>query len=67
VTTLEGTVSSFDEPRGVGIVAGDDGTDYPFHCTAIADGSRTIEPGTRVRFEISAGLGHWEAALLEPA
>lgn len=67
MTTLEGTVSSFDEPRGLGTVAGDDGTDYPFHCTAIADGSRTIEPGTRVRFEISAGLGHWEAALLEPA
>jgi cold shock CspA family protein len=66
VTTLEGTVSSFDEPRGLGTVAGDEGTDYPFHCTAIDDGTRAIEPGTRVRFEISAGLGRWEAAALEP-
>ena len=66
MTALEGTVSSFDEPRGVGIVAGNDGTDYAFHCTAIAGGSRTIEPGTRVRFEIHPALGRWEAAALEP-
>lgn len=64
--TLEGTVRSFDAPRGLGIVADDTGTDYPFHCTAITDGTRTIEPGTRVRFEVTPGLGRWEAATVEP-
>ena len=38
-----GTVTAFDEPRGLGEVAGDDGVTYPFHCTGIADGSRTID------------------------
>jgi cold shock CspA family protein len=66
VTTHEGTVRSFDAPRGLGVVVDDGGTDYPFHCTAIADGTRTIAPGTRVRFEVSPGLGQWEAAALEP-
>ena len=66
MNTYEGIVRSFDAARGVGVVTVDDeGIDYPFHCTAIADGTRTIEPGTRVRFEITAGLGHWEAATLE--
>jgi cold shock CspA family protein len=72
VTTRErsehtGTVSSFDAPRGVGVVVDEEGTEYPFHCTAIADGTRTIEAGTRVHFEIAPGLGRWEAAALVPA
>jgi cold shock CspA family protein len=66
VTAHEGTVVSFDAPRGLGVVVDDAGTDFPFHCTAIADGTRTIEPGTRVRFHIAPGLGRWEAATLEP-
>ena len=67
MSTREGKVVSFDAPRGLGVVVDDDGTDFPFHCTAIADGTRTIEPGTRVRFEVAPGLGRWEAAALEPA
>ena len=63
----EGTVSSFDAPRGLGVVTDDEGHDYPFHCTAIVDGTRTIDPGTRVHFEIAPGLGRWEATALEPA
>ena len=66
MTAHEGKVVSFDAPRGLGVVVDDDGTDFPFHCTAIADGTRTIEPGTRVRFEVAPGLGRWEAAALEP-
>jgi CspA family cold shock protein len=66
VSTHEGKVISFDAPRGLGVVVDDEGADFPFHCTAIADGTRTIEPGTRVRFEIAPGLGGWEAAALEP-
>jgi len=57
-----GTVTSFDEPRGLGKITGDDGATYPFHCTGIADGSRTIAEGAEVRFDVMPGrLGRWEA------
>ena len=62
-----GVVESFDSPRGLGVVIDEAGEHYAFHCTAIADGTRTIEPGTRVRFDVTPGLGRWEAADLEPA
>ena len=62
-----GTVTSFDEPRGLGEITAEDGTTYPFHCTAIADGSRTIAEGAPVRFEVVPGrLGRWEAGRIEP-
>ena len=58
-----GSVTRFDDHRGLGEVTADDGTVYPFHCTAIADGTRTIATGAPVRFEVVAGrLGRWEAA-----
>ena len=58
-----GVVESFDEPRGLGEVRSDDGEVLPFHCTAIADGSRTVPVGRHVRFTVVAGrLGRWEAA-----
>ena len=51
-----GRVASFDSAGGLGtVVAG--GAQYRFHCTAIADGSREIEPGTLVAFVVVAGLG----------
>jgi cold shock CspA family protein len=62
-----GTVESFDAHRGIGVVVDDLGATFPFHCTAIADGTREIEPGTRVRFEVVPGLGRWEATALQPA
>lgn len=59
-----GTVVEFDEPRGLGKVAAD-GAVYPFHCTAIADGTRTVDVGTTVAFEVRpGGLGRWEATAL---
>lgn len=62
-----GVVDEFDEPRGLGTVRCDDGTVLPFHCTAIADGSRTIPVGQAVRFTVVAGLlGRWEAADIAP-
>ena len=62
-----GQVSAFDEHRGLGVITTKDGTDYPFHCTAIADGSRTIAVGAAVDFEVRPGrLGRWEAAKIEP-
>jgi CspA family cold shock protein len=41
---------------------------YPFHCTQIADGSRSVAVGTRVSFGLLAGrAGRWEAADIRPA
>jgi cold shock CspA family protein len=62
-----GRVESFDEQRGTGVVTATSGEQFPFHSTAIVDGTRTIAPGTEVRFEVAPGLGRWEAAALQPA
>lgn len=65
--TRTGVVTSFDEHRGLGTIAGDDGTTFGFHCTAVADGTRTVEEDTRVRFVVVAGrLGRWEAGEITP-
>jgi len=65
---VTGTVSAFDERRGLGEITADDATVYPFHCTVIADGTRTIEVGAPVKFEVVPGrLGRWEAAEIKPA
>lgn len=62
----QGTVRTFDERRGLGEIEADDREMFPFHCTAIADGSRRIAPGTNVEFDVVAGLpGRWEAAAIE--
>jgi len=62
-----GTVAAFDDPRGLGTVRVDGGGELPFHCTAIADGTRTIAVGAPVRFRVVAGrLGRWEADQLAP-
>jgi cold shock CspA family protein len=45
----------FDDRRGLGAIAGDDGQPYAFHCTAIADGTRNITAGTTVVFSLSPG------------
>jgi len=62
VVARRGIVTSFDEAVGLGVIEVVDGDDYPFHCIEIADGSRTIEPGTEVWFDVIAKLGRWEAA-----
>ncbi len=60
-----GTVAEFDEHKGIGVVEGDDGRRLFFHCTAIADGSRTIAVGSEVAFHLMAGHGgSWEATSL---
>lgn len=62
-----GEVVEFDEARGYGTVRADSGDEHVFHCTQIADGSRSIAVGTRVWFEVVPGrLGRWEAARLTP-
>ena len=63
---MQGTVTEFDETRGLGTVAGADGDAHPFHCTQIADGTRTIAVGTAVRYVLRPWhLGRWEAVALE--
>jgi cold shock CspA family protein len=61
-----GVVSDFDEPRGLGTIRSSTGEELPFHCTAIADGTRTISVGERVRFQVVPGrIGRWEATRIE--
>lgn len=56
-----GVIESFDDAAGLGVVRGDDGRSWPFHCVSIADGSRTIEPGTRVTFDTRFHVARDEA------
>jgi CspA family cold shock protein len=55
-------VVAFDEHSGLGVVATRDGIEHPFHCIEIADGSRAIDIGTEVSFDLLAKFGRWEAA-----
>ena len=58
-----GVVADFDDRAGYGTIRASDGRELFFHCTAIADGTRTIDEGSDVSFEVVAGrLGRWEAA-----
>ncbi len=60
--TQSGTVQSFDEFVGLGTVVDAQGNAFNFHCTAIADGSRSIAVGTAVTFVLKQGtLGRVEA------
>ena len=68
MSEVRARVSAFDEHRGIGEVRTDDGQQLRFHCTAIADGTRTIPIGTEVEVTIVNGpLGDYEAAHLRPA
>lgn len=67
-----GRVASFDAVRGLGTVSDETGAVYGFHATAIADGSRRIDVGTRIRYTLAPGHGgRYEArglvALTAPA
>ncbi len=66
-----GRVLSYDSDAGLGTVRADGpeaaGEGWTFHCTAIADGSREIDPDTPVAFQVrAAGPGRWEAFDLRP-
>jgi cold shock CspA family protein len=65
---VRGRVASFDEPRGLGTIEADGGDTYPFHCTALLDGTRTVAVDTPVTFEVRpGGLGRWEATRISSA
>lgn len=59
--TFTGVIESFDDAAGLGVVRGDDGREWPFHCVSIADGSRTIEQGARVSFDTRFHVARVEA------
>ena len=55
----------FDDPRGLGVIRSEGDGEYPFHCTAITDGTRTIDVAARVSFRVTPGrLGRWEATAI---
>jgi cold shock CspA family protein len=59
---MTGLVLEFDDDKGIGTVRGDDGRELFFHCTQIADGTRTIDTGARVTFEVVPGhRGQYQA------
>ena len=63
-----GRVAEFDDHRGRGEVEARGGLRFPFHCTAIANGSRAIAENTEVRFRLVIGpLGKLEATAIAPA
>ena len=64
--THSGTVVEFDAERGRGVVEDAGGARLDFHCTRVADGSRSVPVGATVRYEVVPGaLGRWEAAAIE--
>jgi cold shock CspA family protein len=67
--TIHGRVATFDDPEGYGTVSADEPAgEWFFHCTGIADGTRTIEVGADVVFEVVPGhLGRFEATAIRPA
>lgn len=61
---MRGTVVEFDEAAGTGWLSDDDGRRWFFHCTQIADGTRTIASQTPVSFESLPYLGRYEATAI---
>jgi cold shock CspA family protein len=64
MSVTRGTVTAFDGPAGLGEVTAEDGTVHPFHCVEIADGTRLIEVGAVVAFDVRPKLGRYEAAAI---
>lgn len=62
-----GRVAEYDDHKGYGYLETGDGDRLFFHCTAIADGSRTIPEGVDVEYEaVTDPRGKPEAADVRP-
>ncbi len=62
-----GVVATFDDHVGAGTVRDEGGHLWSFHCTRIADGSRTIAVGAEVSFRVEPGPVGLEAVGVAPA
>jgi cold shock CspA family protein len=59
-------VSEFDEGQGRGVIESQGGARLSFHCTQLLDGTRTVDVGAEVRFDVVPGSnGAWEAGAVE--
>ncbi|MFA7346532.1 MAG: cold-shock protein [Desulfurivibrionaceae bacterium] len=64
---FEGTVKWFNESKGFGFIAQDNGKDVFVHYSAInKNGFKTLQEGERVRFDIVDGQKGPAAANVEP-
>jgi ferredoxin len=61
-----GTVTEFDDAAGYGHITDTTGRNVFFHCTQIADGTRTISVGTAVSFGEIPYLGRYQATDIRP-
>lgn len=52
---VTGLIESFDDRRGDGVLLSEEGERFYFHCVAIANGTRHIEPGVRAQGERRVG------------
>jgi hypothetical protein len=66
--SYSGRIAAFDDHVGRGEIEARGGMRFPFHCTAIADGTRTIALDTAVKFRLVPGpLGALEATKITPS
>lgn len=59
---LLGVVSEFDGAVGLGLIISTDGSSHTFHVIEVADGSRFVDVGVDVAFDLLPKFGRYEAA-----
>jgi CspA family cold shock protein len=50
-----GKVKFFDEAKGFGFIASDEGDEVFMHVNALPEGTTSVRPGTRVEFSVFSG------------
>lgn len=50
-----GKVKFFDEDKGFGFIASDEGAEVFLHISALPAGTTSVKPGTRVEFSVADG------------